>query len=124
METVSVQAGMGILEAVTVALDRGLDPFGSDCAQQAECSEKPPPSVPQFPHLKYMIEEWGDPTDRSLTSRRLGEAEAWIRDHPPTYTHTLGLWLAQPSREWLVERCDFCSRQSRAASSLSGHRSG
>lgn len=37
LETVSVQAGMGILEAVTVALDRGLDPFGSDCAQQAEC---------------------------------------------------------------------------------------
>lgn len=86
-------------------------------------SEKPPPSVPQFPHLKYMIEGWSDPTDRSLTSRRLGEAEAWIRDHPPTYTHTLGLWLAQPSRKWLVERCDFYSRQSTAASGLSGHRS-
>ena len=35
-ETVSVQARMGILEAVTVGLDGGLAPFGSDCVQQAE----------------------------------------------------------------------------------------
>lgn len=87
-------------------------------------SKKPPPSVPQYPHLKYTIEGWGDPTDRSPTSRRLGEAEAWIRDHPQTYTHTLGLWPAQASRKWLVERCDHYSRQSTAASSLSGHRPG
>ena len=57
--------------------------------------EKPAPSVPQLPHLKYTIEGWGDPTDGSPTSRRLGEAEAWIRDHPQTYTHTLGVWPAQ-----------------------------
>ena len=87
-------------------------------------SEKPPPSVPQFPHLKYTIEGWGDPTDKSPTSRRLGEAEAWIRDHPPTYTPTLGLWPAQASRKWLVERCDRYSRQSMAASGPSGHRPG
>lgn len=30
LETVSVQARMGILEAVTVGLDRGLAPFDSD----------------------------------------------------------------------------------------------
>lgn len=53
LETVSVQAGMGILEAVTVGLDRGLAPFGSDCVQQAECLREatticasvPPPEI-------------------------------------------------------------------------------
>lgn len=48
--------------------------------------EKPPLSLPQFPHLKYREKGWDDPTDRSLMSRRLEEAKAWVRDPLPTHT--------------------------------------